>query len=54
MAPKLLEMVDAQMHSAPVTISHLVDDQVEAGPEFKTAVMMGKFVPKVFALLAEV
>lgn len=54
MAPNLLEVVEQGLHKAPLVFSILVGLAVESESEHKTMVMMGRFVPDVFDLLASV
>jgi hypothetical protein len=53
-APKLLKVVEQTSFSALLYFSTLIDWPVMVGSEDMTTVMMGRFVPEVFGVLAEV
>jgi hypothetical protein len=54
LAPKLLKVVEQTSSSALLYFSSLIDWPVKVGSEDMTTVMMGRFVPEVFGVLAEV
>lgn len=54
LAPKLLEVVEHTSHMAPGLFSVLIGCPVEDASVSKTTVMMGRFVPEVFRMLASV